>query len=162
MTSVETDLVPLIAGVYTNPETKSDVCIVVVLLHGGVKGVNIDIVSGADGSRQTLKIEYEWPTSMHDMTPMFFNEEYDEMIDEVSSPRVQAIEKALEEYRKNVEDAPVAKMELKLPIEVDTNPHTWTKAYNKKSDGGVIMYLEFNAIRKSYTIPKNEKFLKID
>lgn len=160
--SVKTDRIPLVATVYTNPETKSDVCIVVALLYGGVKGVNIDVISNPEGTEQTLKIEYAWPKSMHDMSTMFFDDEMDEMMYDISTPRVQAVENALKAYRKNVEEAPVAKMELKLPIEVDANPQTWAKTYNKKADGGVVMYLEFNAIRKNYSIAKNEKYLKIE
>lgn len=160
--TLETELLPILANVYTNPETDSDVCMVVVLLHGGVKGVNIDVVPSADGPEQTLKIEYPWPKSMYDMSSMFYDDENEDMLYEVSSPRVQCIKSALKDCREKVENAPVAKMQLKLPIEVDTNPQTWTKTYNKKADGGVILYLEFNAIRKSYAIAKDEKFVKIE
>lgn len=49
-----------------------------------------------------------------------------------------------------------------MPVEVKMDPTTWTKKFNKKEDGGVLVFLEFECVRNDYAICKYEKFLKID
>lgn len=152
---------PVIPCVFTDPETKRDRCVVVLILYGGVSGINVDVIASVDGPGQVLKVTYEWPSSMYDMTSMFKNQK-GEMLTQISHPRVQAVEKALKNYRNNIEEAPIASFEVKLPIDVELDPETWSKIYSKKDDGGVIVFLEFNGIRKDYVIAKKEKFLKIE
>lgn len=73
-----------------------------------------------------------------------------------------AVEKALEQYRQNMADSPVAAIEITLPVEVNMDPKTWVKRCNKKKDGGAVVFIELECKRKGYVIAKDEKFLKIE
>lgn len=88
---------------------------------------------------------------------MFKNDIDGQMIASQNHPKVQAIERALQQFRGNMEDAPVATIKVKLPIEVESDPATWTKTFNRKNDGNVIVFIRF--IRK---VLKNEKYVKIE
>ncbi|KAG4070437.1 hypothetical protein HA402_005669 [Bradysia odoriphaga] len=153
---------PVIPCIYTDSHSKKEMCMVTLLLCNGVKGVHFDLVVNANGPEQTLVVKYNWPKSMYDVKDMFLDDDLDEMLAEEGDPEFQAVEKALRQFCENVDAAPVATIEIKLPVEVKQDPESWTKTVNKKTDGGVIVFIKFECIRKVYEICKNEKFLKID
>lgn len=84
------------------------------------------------------------------------------MLAEKIDPKVVAVNAALHQYRTNMEDAPLATIQVKLPVEVKMDPTTWSKSFNKKQDGGIVVFLDFECIRKDYAITKSEKYLKIE
>lgn len=153
---------PVIPCVYTDGVTKHEKCMVVLMLYPGVKGLQIDITTKPDSREQILKVKYDWPISMYNVDSMFFDDNAGAMIVSKIDPKAIAVEEALKKYRLNVEDAPTASMEVKLPAEVKIDPTTWKKTFNKKENGGIVVFLEFECVRKEYNICKSEKFLEIN
>lgn len=153
---------PVVPCVYIDPETKKEKCLVVLMLCSGVKGLTVDVVMKGSECPQTLIVKYNWPATMCDMASLFRRDRDGTMIAHDGDPMVQAVEKALRQFRENVEDSPVATIEVKLPVEVKQDPENWTKTFQKKDDGGLIVFLEFECIRNEYGIVKKEKFLQIE
>lgn len=147
---------PVLTSTYTDCDSKQDKCVVVLALFSGVKGINIDVIVKDGGPEQTLLVTYNWPISMYDVSSMFKKDGGGRALAEIGDPIVQAIEKELKKY------PPVATIKVKLPVEVNCDPSSWKKMFNKKADGGVIVFLEFDCIRKEYAISKDEKYLKIN
>lgn len=146
---------PTIPCVYTDSVTKQEHCLIVLILYPGVKGLNVDLVVEDNGPEQTLVATYNWPASMYDVTSMFKDDATDTMIAIEGEPDVQAVEKALQQFRSNMEDAPIATVKVKLPVEVKSDPTTWKKSFNKKDDGGIIVFLTFERVRKEYVKMKS-------
>jgi len=153
---------PVLPCVYTDPETKVDKCLVVVLLYHNVKKIDFDLVESKEGPEPTLKITYGWPPLMYDMKSMFTKGGEEQMFTPIHHPKVMAIEKALQQYRANVEDVPVGNIEVKLPVQVLMDPNTWIQTFNKKPDGTIIAFLEFTCKRDDYLIAKAEKTMTFD
>lgn len=153
---------PVIPCVYTDPDTKHDMCLVVLVFFNGVKNISFDLIQQNDGPEPTLKITYHWPSTMYDVGSMFKNDKDKTMLFAKYHPKVLAVDNALKLYRENIEDAPVGHIQVKLPVEVQMDPKTWIKNYNKKSDGSVIVFFEFICIRRDYVITKTEKSLSFD
>lgn len=159
---IEFHQAPVFPCVYTDGATKQEKCMVVLMLYSGVKGISVDIITKPNSLDQILKVTYNWPTSMYNVESMFTDDATKNMLVARIDPKVIAVEDALKQYRANMEEAPTATIEIKLPVEVKIDPTTWTKTFNKKTDGGIVVFLEFECIRKDYAIFKSEKFLKID
>lgn len=157
--AIEFDQAPVIPVVYTDPATKRDKCLVVLLGFNGVDGYNIDVKER--NKEQTLIVKYNWPEEMFDMTAMFTDSD-DELMVQPTHPKLLAVETELRKFRENMEDSPVATVEIKLPVEVCMDPSSWHYTYNKKEDGNVILFVELECVRKDYVILKKEKFIKID
>lgn len=150
---------PVLPCVYTDPVSKQEKCLVVVLLFSGVTKITFDVIESNDGPEPTLKIKYEWPTQMFDTNSMFKRDSEEEMFVNKLHPKVLAVENALKKIRANMEDAPVGLIEVKLPVAIQMDPEAWTQQFNKKKDGNIIVIFEFLCIRNEYTIKKTEKTL---
>lgn len=57
-------------------------------------------------------------------------------------PKFLAVESALQAVRDNFQQAPLASIEISLRALVQTEPSSWSKYFNKKSDGTLIVFLE--------------------
>lgn len=154
---VEFSRAPVIPCIYTDPESKHDKCLVVLTLFKGVKSITFDLIESSEGPGPTLKVTYGWPSTMFQVESIFKNDENQEMIIPILHPKIVAVETALKLYRSNMEEAPVGYINVKLPVQVQMDPSTWSKSFNKKADGTVIVFFEFVCIRNDYVISKVEK-----
>ncbi|KAJ6622267.1 hypothetical protein Bhyg_17113 [Pseudolycoriella hygida] len=153
---------PIIPCVYTDGDTKQEKCMVVFMLYSGVNAVSVDTITKPDTFGQICKFSYNWPIAMYNLKSMFQNDRNGCMLVDEIYPKAIAIDAALKQYRENMEDAPKATIEIKLPVEVKPDPTTWKKTFNKKQDGGVVIFLEFECIRKDFAILKSVKVLRIE
>lgn len=151
---------PIIPCVFKDPTTKQEKCLVVLILFNGVKGLSVDLVPKE--KTQSLVVSYDWPEEMYDVNSMFKSDKDGTMLAEATDPKLLAVDHALQQYRQNMEDAPVATIEIKLPVEVCNDPKSWHYKCNKKKNGNAIIFIEMECLRKNYTILKNEKYIVID
>ena len=77
-------------------------------------------------------------------------------------PKFLATEMALQAVRENFEEAPLGTIEVKLPVSVQIEPSTWSKYFNKKKDGTLLVFFEFQCIRDDYIISKAEKSISFE
>lgn len=88
---------PVLPCVYTDPETKVEKCLVVVLLFHNINKINFDLIeSTKEGPEPTLKITYRWPSIMYDIKSMFTKDGEENMFTPQHHPKVMAIEKSLQ------------------------------------------------------------------
>lgn len=153
---------PIIPCVYTDPVSKIEKCLVVLVVYSGIAGLDVDVVTKENSLEQFLIVNYKWPDCMYDVRSMFLNDKDQKMIVHATHPKLLAVETALQQFRENIEDAPIATVEIKLPIEVNTDPKTWTFTPNKKADGNSVIFIEMDCLRKDYIISKKEKYIKIE
>lgn len=135
-------------------------CFVIVSLFSNIKTIDFDITATENG--QLLKISYEWPRSSFMLTEMFKRDGCQETFISKIHPKFLSTEKALEAVRAHVEDAPVGAIEIKLPTLVQMEPSTWTKTFNKKADGTLLVFFEFLCYRDEYIISKAEKSISFE
>lgn len=136
---------PVLPCVYNDPDTNVQKCMVVVLLFHGVHSINFDFLESTEGDEPTLKVTYHWPSLMYNVDAMFTKGNEEEMFVSKHHPKVLAVEKTVQQFRQNIEDAPVGHIEIKLPVHVQMDPSTWIKTFNKKSDGTIIVFSNFYA-----------------
>lgn len=153
---------PLIPVVFTDPVTKNEKCLVVILSYNGVKGLNVDVVNKDKQKEQTLIVTYNWPDEMFNVNAMFKRDGDGTMMVIATHPKMLAIDQALRNYRGNIGDAPVATIEVKLPVQVCVDPKSWHFQVNKKAEGNVLIFIELDCVRHEYVICKNEKVIKIE
>ncbi len=153
---------PIIPCVYTDPDTKNEKCLVALVVYAGIKGLNVDVITKENSVEQTLIVTYDWPESMYEVKSMFKNDKDGTNIVDITHPKVLAIESALQQYRTNFEDSPIATVEIKLPVEVNCDPKTWTYNANKKTEGNTVIFTEMECLREDYIISKTEKYIKIE
>lgn len=99
---------------------------------------------------------------MYDVQSMFKIDKDGKQIVHETHPKLLAVESALQQFRENIEDAPIATVEIKLPVEVNTDPKTWTFTANKKANRNSVIFIEMECLRKEYIISKMEKYIKIE
>lgn len=144
---------PVNVSTYTDPETKEEKCIVLALLFGGILKVDFDIVTSDKG--QILRVQYGWPKIMFDAVELF----KDDLNMPNYNPKRIAVEKSLENVRRNIEDIPDGFIDIQLPVLVLTQPNTWTKTFKKDKDGNIVLYFEFFVTPKDYVTKKSDKTL---
>lgn len=147
-------------AIYTDPDTKQMKCLVVVLLFSNIKNVDFDVLQGVQ--EQTLKITYQWPQSSFNVTEMFKKEGAALTFVDKMHPKFLATDMALQAVRENFEEAPLGTIEVKLPVAVQMEPSTWSKYFNKKKDGTLLVFFEFQCIRDDYIISKAEKSISFE
>lgn len=151
---------PVITSVFADPETKQAKCLVVITLFANVKTIDFDIDETENG--QVLRVTYPWPDSSYKASEMFKRDANEETFIGKMHPKFLATEKALMAVREHIDDAPVGTIEVKLPIKVQREPNTWKKEFNKKKDGTLLVFLEFESHRESSIISKDEKSLSFE
>lgn len=141
---------PVLATIYNDPDTKRDICLVVVMFF-----------TGAKKSISTYIRSMTWPKSSYTCEDMFTRDAARSIISKLD-PKYVAIEKVLESFRSNMEDAPLGTIDIKLPSAVLLDPSTWRNYNNKKQDGTLLVFWEFMCARSEYAIKKSEKSIILD
>lgn len=148
----------IIPAVYTDPDTKVEIVIVVFDLPPDVKNIDFDIIE--EDISQYLLVSYEWPQHLYNSDQLFTKEE--KPIVPLLHPKVIAVDKALQTVRSNIEDAPVYRLRVLLPAKVKEDIQTWKKEYIKRKNGATTVFLEFHCVDTQYTTRHFEKSLKIE
>lgn len=151
---------PIVSVVYTDPDTKQNICLVVVSLFSKIKKIDFDVTTV--DNFQVLKVTYEWPLYSYSGSEMFKKEGSAATFVNKLHPKFLAVEKALEDVRENFEEAPIGTIETKLPATIQMDPSSWKNYFNKKGDGTLLVFFEFLCIRSDYIIKMTEKSVSFD
>ena len=117
--------------------------------------MNFDVNTNDCG--HALQVTYSWPSYAYNCDEMFRKEgDYSTFVNPLH-PKFCAVEKALESVRNNFEEAPQGMIEVTLPVNVQLDPATWKKYFNKKTDGTLLVFFEFLCARNDYIIKKKRK-----
>lgn len=146
---------PVVATTFNDPDTKQDVCFVIIPFLSKVIGVDFDVV--IEDNRQVLKVTYDWPVYSYKAEDMFTKEGTKTTFVNKLHPKFLAVDKALENVRENFEDAPKGTIDVFLPFTIQMDPGSWTYYNNKKADGTNLLFFEFKCVRSDYVIKKKEK-----
>lgn len=151
---------PIVSTTYTNPDTKQEICLVIISLMSKIKRIDFDVVTV--DNNHVLKITYTWPIYAYNVSEMFKREGDNETFVNKLHPKFLAVEKALENVRENIEDAPQGVIDIVLPANIQLDPGTWNNYFNRKSDGTLLFFFEFLCVRTDYIIKKREKTILLD
>lgn len=151
---------PVISSTFIDPDSKQMKCSVIVSLFSNIKTIDFDVIQSGDV--QTLKISYAWPNASYIADEMFKKDYQNQTFIPKMHPKFLSTEQALQSVRENFEDAPVGCIEITLPTKVQLEPTSWKKTFNKKDDGTLIVFFEFDCLRDEYTISKTEKSLSFE
>lgn len=149
---------PVLTNIFVDPDTKENKCVVALPFFPGVEEVKLDIVEESDG-RQILKAVHSWPTSMFKSTEMFVKPNGETLFPSIH-PIVLALENALMNVRETKEDSPYGVISVKLPAEVNPEPKTWVKKFNKMDNGSIVLFLILICKENDYAVSKNDKLVK--
>lgn len=97
---------------------------------------------------------------MYNVTSMFKCDKYGTTLAGPMDPKLLAVDHALHQYRQNMEDAPVATIEIKIPVEVCNDPKSWTYKCNNKKRRQRPFLLSSNAYVKFMLFRRMRSILK--
>lgn len=121
---------PIISTIFTDPETKKEKAL--VLFHVSLDIKDIKFSLSEEGERQFLVVTYEWPETMVDATKIFTKN--NTMILPQLHPQVCAVENALKQFKRHIDDKPMSCMKICLEARVKDEPKMWEKTFIKDVD----------------------------
>lgn len=99
----------------------------------------------------TLNITYVWPSALCSPEDLFKKQIAANGGWTISHPKIHSFKTRLLELELSKYSQPTASIEIKLPMKVQRESHTFVKAGVKTDDGNVVM-LEFQAFQKQHVV----------
>lgn len=135
---------PTLCEVYTDPENLTEKVQLAVALPGGVSNVRVEL----DELGTKCEIKYAWPKTMFQMDDMFKGPIRSKKITSYH-PKILALKLGLQKFRDRVDSVPEGKIEVPLPIQVQTGPQSWSKYGIIRDDGTHVIVAEFSGCVKA-------------
>lgn len=148
---------PALLEVYKDPESQLEVVNMVVSLPGGAKNPRVEL--NEMGSK--VQIQYEWTPLLFDFENLF-KKPINEGKMQRNDPRILSFKSGLEKVRSRIDVAPVAKMEIDLPIPVQTTPGSWENSGAARQDGSLVVLGKFQGLAKEYNKRVQDTQVKFD
>lgn len=152
---------PVIVWTNEDHDVKINLIYVAVAMISGASDINFNV--SEDGLEVILN--YKWPKAMFDAEDLFYDQLYNEVIEDRISknhPRVHALKSQLLKMGFTKNFAPKGKIVVKLPQKVQREVGSWAKTAVKKFDGSRIVLLEFKAFQEQLVIKDADKFINFD
>lgn len=172
---------PILTSLYTDPDTQEKYVSIMAALPGGITDVEFSLV-GTDAGTTLARIEFSWPTHMHDLTPGTLqegfliaeptsekskttSEEYAEIsvatVDNSVAPKDMAklisFQDVLKSKRNSIDKAPKGTNDIVLPASVQTSIESYTLQVKKAKDGSLLLFADLMAYQGSNTVPRTKK-----
>ena len=144
---------PVLMEVYLDPDTNSEMLIILASLPGGVTHVEFSLVGSGPGS-STARITYNWPKISFNMEAVFAKKIASGMPS--CHPKIVALKNGLKATRSCIDEIPQGVIELTLPIPVLTNADSIFRSGGKKEDGSMLLIVELTAYQTAYTVKKED------
>jgi len=145
---------PVLMAVYKDPATLCEkVCLCVDLPSGATE--IIFALLGTGPATTKVVISYKWPQILYNVDGLFAKE-LEKKSMSATHPAIMALKLELFNSRNYVKDAPIGKIEVTLPIPVQTNPTTVTHKFGTNPEGVTILVAHLTAFHTPYTADKSE------
>lgn len=144
---------PAVCETYKDPDTRIMKVLVAVNLPGGARHVKFEV--NEDGYSMTLK--FNWSKTWCNMEDLFKAALDDKEIS-LHHAKVDAMKSALEKCRPRIDASRETVITVKLPIQVQTTPGTYSRIGIVRDDGLLVFMAEFCGYVKEF----NKKFSDAD
>lgn len=137
---------PFLCVTHKNPDDQSDMVSLTVCLPGGAQNVKIEI----NNEGTEVNITYKWPKAMYNIEELFKKQLSNNQIS-LHHPKLLSLKEGLQNVRSRIDAAPESKIDIRLPIAVQTSPQSWTKTGITSEDGSQIIIAEFRGYINNYS-----------
>ena len=145
---------PVLMAVYKDPFTLCEKVCLCVNLPSGATEITFALL-GAGPATTKAEVTYNWAKLLYNVEGLFVKEFKDQSMSN-THPAVVALKLELANARNSVKDAPIGKIEVTLPIPVQTNPKTVTYKCGTDLERVTILVAHLTAFNTPYTADKSE------
>ena len=151
-------------GKWTDPLTFEEKLTVLLVMHSGVTAGEVEVPAKEEGTDKIF-VTYSWSDTFVKMKKKFEKDIAKGIVSE-SHPEVMAIMESLKKYRTNLDDIPISKIEIKLPMKVQTSPNSYDHdvVINKLAGGNhlVTLRIRLTTFSTMYIVKNHKKKMKFD
>ena len=138
---------PYIVWVYTDHDKQNEIVCVSIPIISGARDVDFFL----SDDNITLNVTYIWPSALCSPEELFKKQLGADGGWTMNHPKIHSFKTRLLELELTKNSQPEASIEIKLPLKVQREAHTYVKGGVKTKDGNVVM-LEFQAFQKQHVI----------
>lgn len=133
-----------------DPETQIKKLYIGYAFPGGSK--NIDCNLSIDG--KLITISYEWPNCAFDPKELF-KKALTSGVMTAYDPKIVEMNKTMKKFRAFLGEAPVNKVTIPLPFQVETDSERVKKMAYKRDDGSLYLFVELDGLKNEYQSREN-------
>jgi len=157
-----------LVAIYTDPATNQQKVMLHKSLPGGATDVEFSLLGIGPGS-STVEISHDWPNIMYNIDSLFqklnlssqkaAGGEGSESLSQsqLYHPKILSLKKELENNRATIDSIPRTRIQIKLPIPVQTATTSYTFFGGKQPDGSMFVFADMTAYQNTYSVKKSDK-----
>ncbi|KAJ6648088.1 hypothetical protein Bhyg_03313 [Pseudolycoriella hygida] len=148
---------PFLCNTFNDPETQSEKVIIAMSIPGGATNVRLTV----NTAFRVVTIKYLWPATLYTMQDLF-KRQINSKRTTIYHPMISSLQSTLENVRQQIDDAPEAIVEVKLPIHVQSSTDSFEFWGVKRDDGTMAIVAIFKGYSKAYSIKVVDSIVKFD